>query len=92
MEMESYYKQMQDYMIQVLYWQPAIPMSWGLHNGLRDKLSISFDVQGYLFTGRVTVTYNEGDDLFDVTIGQEEFSRVFVDELVDFIDRKVETK
>ena len=61
-----------------------------IDNGLR------FSVEGYLHTGKVEVVYDEGYDTFIVRILKKdgsikkEVQDVYVDGLVDAIDRMVE--
>lgn len=72
-----------------------IVASWGI-NGLKlQKESILFSVQGHHFTGQVQISYNTGADLFDISFLQDNITTgqrtgVYFDELIDYIDRKVE--
>lgn len=84
------------YILSIFKYYPSIIMSWGFHNAVAIDNGLRFSVQGYIHTGKVEVIYDEGADLFNVrilnidgTIKQEE-NGIFLDELVDIIDRLVE--
>ncbi|MDR3059914.1 MAG: hypothetical protein LBU84_17475 [Prevotella sp.] len=69
--------------------------SWGTHNLKLLHQAIEFDVQGNHFKGKVKIIYNAGADLFQVTfllnsmiVGER--TGLYFDELIDFIDKKVE--
>lgn len=76
----------------------SVPMSWGVDFNRLEVIErgLRFHVQGFLLTGCVSVSYNNGTDYFDLTFqkdNSEEVERiegVCFDELVDTIDRKVE--
>ena len=75
-----------------------IVFSWGFHDAYPIYNGIRFKVNGYLHQGFVDVVYNEGADLFvvntlneDGSIKQQE-SDVYLDCLVNVIDKMVETK
>jgi len=69
-------------------------LSWGLYNLTAHTDGLSFKVQGFKFKGTVSIVYNEGTDLFDISFknenGIEKIEDVYVDTLVDVIDRHVE--
>lgn len=69
-------------------------LSWGANSFLAYENGLSFKVQGFKFKGRVSIVYNEGTDLFDISFknenGIEKIGDVYVDTLVDVIDRHVE--
>lgn len=71
-------------------------MSWGFHNAKAIEDGLAFQVQGFKFNGRVEITYDEGWDLFDIRLINEDGSvkeqaeGVFVDGLVSTIDLMVE--
>ena len=84
------------YILAILRTQLMIVFSWGFHNARVIENGLAFYVQGYKHQGRVEVIYDEGADLFIVrTINQdgtikEQQDGVYVDGLVDCIDRMVE--
>lgn len=80
------------YIMRILKTRPNVVLSWGAHSfrSLDNDRGISFLVNGFLYQGRVLITYNEGADLFDVKIGDETHTGIYFDQLIDFIDGKVE--
>ena len=90
--------EMAKYILSILCTQPIVVFSWGFHDAQALPNGLRFAVNGYLHQGLVDVIYNEGADLFvvntfndDGTIKQQEVD-VYVDCLVNVIDRIVETK
>ena len=85
-----------EYILRVLRAQIVIVMSWGFHNAKAIEDGIAFQVQGFKFNGRVEITYDEGWDLFDIRLINEDGSvkdeaqGVFVDGIVSTIDNMVE--
>lgn len=75
-----------------------ITLSWGidLETLKYDENSIRFHVQGFLHTGTVEVKYNQGADLFDISLFDEnghltkKVEGIYNDQLVDVIDRHIE--
>lgn len=75
-----------------------ITLSWGidLETLKHDENSIRFHVQGFLHTGTVEVKYNQGADLFDISLFDEnghltkKVEGIYSDQLVDVIDRHIE--
>ena len=73
-----------------------IIMSWGLHNKRAITDGVRFDVQGFKFTGEVKVIFDysrsvkNGETIFKVVIGEQVYTGVTTDELIDFIDERVE--
>lgn len=71
-------------------------MSWGFHAPKAIEDGLRFQVQGFLHTGAVEVTYDAGYDLFCVRILNADGSAkkvvdgVYLDGLVDTIDKMVE--
>ena len=71
-------------------------MSWGLHNKRVITGGVRFDVQGFKFTGEVKITFDfdrsqeNGKATFNIQIGDEVTTGVTDDELIDFIDERVE--
>ena len=87
--------EMSKYIYKILS-QPTIMMSWGFHSPIVIKQGLRFSVDGFILKGQVQITYNEGADLFDLTFFTEDIqirntiNGIYIDELVDTIDRHVE--
>ena len=70
--------------------------SWGLHNKRVITDGVRFDVQGFKFTGEVKILFDyarsakNGETTFKVVIGEQVHTGVKADELIDFIDERVE--
>ena len=89
--------EMAKYILNILRSQPIVVFSWGFHDAQALPDGLRFAVNGYLHQGLVDVVYNEGADLFvvntlndDGSIKQQE-SDIYLDCLVNVIDRMVET-
>lgn len=73
-----------------------VVMSWGIHNVVVIESGIRFAVQGFLHQGDVEVVYDEGWDLFCVSVlnadgsVKEKKDGIYADGLIDCIDRLVE--
>ena len=71
-------------------------MSWGLHNKRAITDGVRFDVQGFKFTGEVKIIFDFARSAetnlvsFKVQIGDEVTTGVTAEELIDFIDERVE--
>ena len=71
-------------------------MSWGLHNKRAITDGVRFDVQGFKFTGEVKIIFDftrsaeTNLTTFKVQIGDEVTTGVTADELIDYIDERVE--
>ena len=84
------------YILSILRAQLMIVFSWGIYNARAIENGLAFYVQGYKHTGRVEVIYDEGWDLFNVRVinpdgsVKEQQEGIYVDGLVDCIDRLVE--
>ena len=90
--------EMAKYILRILRTQPIVVFSWGFHKACVLPNGLKFMVNGYLHQGVVEVIYNAGADLFTVntinedgTIKQQE-NDVYLDCLVNVIDKMVETK
>ena len=90
--------EMAKYILSIFRTQPMIVFSWGFHGAYAISNGLLFSVNGYLHQGDVEVRYDEGADLFvvntlneDGSIKQQE-SDVYLDCLVNVIDKMVETK
>ena len=67
--------------------------SWGPHNFKRlpEDQGLSFLVEGFKYTDKVKVIYNEGSDLFEVHLSDgTKVEDVYLDNLVEVIDSLVE--
>ena len=87
---------MANYILRILKSRIFIILSWGFNTPVRLENGLKFKVQGYIHSGWVEVLYNEGNDLFDVsllnpdgTVKKRE-TDVYLDCLVDVIDGMVE--
>ena len=73
-----------------------VVFSWGLHNKRVIPDGVRFDVHGFKYTGEVKVIYDipltrfNKELTFKVVIGEKEYTNVLADELIDFIDERVE--
>ena len=80
----------------ILQSQPTIIMSWGFHSPRIINQGLAFSVNGFKHKGLVNITYNQGQDLFDVCFMDEKdkivdtINMVYFDQLVDVIDNRVE--
>lgn len=88
--------EMGKYIYSILKSQPTILMSWGFHYPVGIRLGLRFKVNGFKHKGYVEVKYNEGADLFDIYLINDDNTLkdlkegVYFDELVDTIDEYVE--
>ena len=64
-------KEMAEYIYSVLLSQPTILMSWGFQNPGIIKQGLSFNVNGFKHKGRVNISYNECQDLFEIHLFDE---------------------
>ncbi len=95
---EDYNLRLAKYIWAILTSQPIILMSWGVDPKTVKtiELGLEFHVQGFKHTGLVRVTLNEGLDLFEVSLIDENdkivntIESVFCDNLVAVIDDAVE--
>ena len=95
---EDYNVRLAKYIWTILTSQPIILMSWGVNlKTVRTiELGLEFHVQGFKHRGLVRVTLNEGLDLFEVSLIDENdkivntIESVFCDNLVAVIDDAVE--
>lgn len=82
------------YIISILRANLNTVLSWGIHNIFGYENGLEFKVQGFKFKGWVSINYNEGTDLFDITFQNnkcvEKIEGVYADGLVDVIDKHVE--
>ncbi len=95
---EDYNLRLARYIWAILTSQPIILMSWGVDPKTVKtiELGLEFHVQGFKHRGLVRVTLNEGLDLFEVSLIDENdkivntIESVFCDNLVAVIDDAVE--
>ena len=95
---EDYNVRLAKYIWAILTSQPIILMSWGVDPKTVKtiELGLEFHVQGFKHRGLVRVTLNEGLDLFEVSLIDENdkivntIESVFCDNLVAVIDDAVE--
>ena len=95
---EDYNLRLARYIWAILTSQPIILMSWGIDPKTVKtiELGLEFHVQGFKHRGLVRVTLNEGLDLFEVSLIDENdkivntIESVFCDNLVAVIDGAVE--
>ena len=83
------------YIMSILKTQLMIVWSWGFHKPIAQENGLRFNVQGFKFRGVVSIVYNEGSDLFDLSFIKagkvvKSIDGVFFDMLVDTIDDFVE--
>ena len=95
---EDYNLRLAKYIWAILTSRPIILMSWGVDPKTVKaiELGLEFHVQGFKHQGLVRVTLNEGLDLFEVSLIDENdkivntIESVFCDNLVAVIDDAVE--
>lgn len=81
---------------EILRHRMNVVLSWGLHNKRVITDGVRFDVQGFKFTGEVKILFDyarsakNGETTFRVVIGEQISTGVKADELIDFIDERVE--
>jgi hypothetical protein len=89
-------KEMAEYIYSILLSQPIILMSWGFQNPRIIQNGLSFHVNGFKHKGNVKIKYNEGQDLFDISLFDENeklvhtIHMVYFDQLLEVIDERVE--
>lgn len=87
--------EMAKYIMSILKTQLMVVWSWGFHKPIAIENGLQFKVQGFKFKGIVSIVYNEGRDLFDITFIKANkvvatANDIFFDMLVDTIDCYVE--
>ena len=86
------------YIWQILKTQMTVIMSWGIDPSKARVITngMEIHIQGFLHTGFLQITLNEGTDLFEITLLSENretvkfIDGIYLDCLVDTIDRAVE--
>lgn len=84
---------MAEYILKILRSQLIVMFSWGFHlpMALPDDKGLRFYVNGFKYSGRVDVVYNDGRDLFEVSLSNGTIVEdVYLDSLVNVIDGLVE--
>lgn len=84
---------MAEYILKILRSQLMVVFSWGFHRpmALPDDKGLRFFVNGFKYSGRVDVVYNDGRDLFEVLLSNGTIVEdVYLDSLVNVIDGLVE--
>lgn len=87
---------MANYILAILRTSQNIVWSWGFHNPKPFENGLSFKVQGFLHKGWVIVEYNEGSDLFDIKLLNDQLKEIksiesiYLDQLINIIDDMVE--
>ena len=95
---EEYSKEIANHIFSIFRTNPFVVMSWGIDPKTVKtiELGLEFHVQGFKHTGLVRVTLNEGLDLFEVSLIDENdkivntIESIFVDNLICVIDDAVE--
>ena len=87
--------EMAKYIMSILKTQLMVMLSWGFHQPVAIENGLQFKVQGFKFRGVVSIVYNEGSDLFDLSFIKrnkvvKSIEGVFFDSLVEVIDNYVE--
>lgn len=88
--------EMAKYIMSILRTQLMVVFSWGFNSPIAIEDGLQFNVEGYKHQGKVRVNYNEGLDLFEVTLlnadgsVKEKANEVYFDALVETIDDMVE--
>ena len=89
-------KEMAEYIYTILLSQPTILMSWGFQRPRIINQGLSFIVNGFKHKGKVSIQYNEGQDLFNVFLFDKNemlvdtINMVYFDQLIESIDNSVE--
>jgi hypothetical protein len=83
------------YLLLMFIAETNVITSWGISGLKLLKDAVIFNVQGHHFKGQVQIAYNAGADLFDIAFLQDnrmagQRKGIYSDELIDYIDRKVE--
>ena len=73
-----------------------VVFSWGTHNKRAIPDGVRFDVQGFKYTGEVKITFDYArshankKSTFKVQIGDDVSTGITAEELINFIDERVE--
>ena len=80
---------MAEYILTILRSQLMVVFSWGFHHptALPNNKGLRFQVQGFKYQGGVEVIYNEGRDLFEVSLENGTVVEdVYLDSFVSVVD------
>lgn len=78
---------------------PQQVMSWGLHSlkgiDFMGMVTLSFKVNGFIFKGEVLISYNNGEDLYEIRFRKDNtitktICEVYCDMLGEILDREIE--
>ena len=88
---------MDKYILEILKSDPIVFMSWGCNELSKLENGLQFKVNGFKHKGIVQIVYNEGADLFEVILVNEQdnteiekITGIYLDELVEVIDHSIE--
>lgn len=84
---------MAEYIMAILRSQLVVVFSWGFNSPTRlpNNTGLQFCVEGFKYQGVVEVRYNEGSDLFEVSLNNgTKVEDVYLGSLVNVIDNLVE--
>ena len=86
---------MAKYIMSILKTQLMVVWSWGFHQPVAIENGLLFKVQGFKFRGVVSIVYNEGSDLFDISFIKsnkvvKSVDGVYFDMLIDVLDDFIE--
>lgn len=78
---------------------PQQVMSWGFHSpkgiDFMGMVTLSFKVNGFIFKGEVLISYNNGEDLYEIRLRKDNtitktICEVYCDMLGEILDREIE--
>lgn len=85
-----------DIILSILEGQKEILYSWGFNNVVSLENGLQFNVQGFLFKGKVTIFFNQDDNTFTIILDgneggcQRQILGIHPNELINAIDSLVE--
>ena len=87
-----------EYIFEIFKSNLPVVWSWGIDPASIQviDLGVKFHVQGFKHKGNVQVVYNEGEDLFEVSLIDENditvktIESIFLDNLISVIDENIE--
>ena len=87
-----------EYIFEIFKSNLPVVWSWGIDPASIQviNLGVKFHVQGFKHKGNVQVAYNEGEDLFEVSLIDENdktvktIESIFLDNLISVIDENIE--
>lgn len=87
-----------EYIFEIFKSNLPVVWSWGINPGSIQviDLGVKFHVQGFKHKGIVQVVYNEGEDLFEVSLIDENdktvktIEHIFLGDLISVIDENIE--